>query len=165
MICPGCNRQLKFAPRNRSSISEKQEHLWGICPHCKEAIHFVYTQELNQLYGWLEKQESPYAHSLLPLIDRKNILYIPEFENPDSLLSYCRNFSIKHQWNSGFVISEKYRSKAIILSAVHKVTIFPETLFPEIPSFLAEKIIMENLPGKLFCSCKTLSDRFEDWDD
>ena len=51
MICPGCNRQLKSAPRNRSSISEKQEHLWGICPHCKESIHFVYAQELNQVYG------------------------------------------------------------------------------------------------------------------
>lgn len=68
-----------------------------------------------------------------------------------------------HQWNSGFVISENYKAKAQILSAVHKVVIFPAVLFPEIPSFLAEKLILENIPGKLFSSYKTLSDQFEVW--
>lgn len=163
MICPGCNRQLKSAPPNRVFISETQEHLWGVCPHCKEAMHFVYTPEKNQLYGWLEKKESSYAKLLSPIADRKHVLYVPEIENPDSLISFCRNFSMHHQWNSGFVISENYKAKAQILSAVHKVVIFPAVLFPEIPSFLAEKLILENVPGKLFSSCKTLSDQFEVW--
>ena len=163
MFCPGCNRYLKTVPKNHHNISDSKEHLWGICPNCKEFIHFVYTPQNNQVYGWLEKQEEKYKLQVSALSNKKNILYISEFPNPKAIIRLCREFIYEHNWNAGFIITEEYYDVARILSAVHSVVILPQVLFPEKPSFIAEKIIIETLAGKLFSVNSTFNNCFEVW--
>lgn len=160
MICPGCKTTLKESPKNRLSINEESEHLWGICPYCKDLIHFFYKPAENFVYGWLGSRESYHAKKLAAVQGKKNILYLPQIEE-GLLLEFCRGFATKFNWNVGFIIPDIYQNQIDILSSVYKVAVLENVLFPEHPSFVAEKIIVEHTPQKLYTNCETIFDKFE----
>ncbi len=163
MFCPGCSRRLKTDPKHRVALSETQEHLWDICPHCGELVHYIRYAESGRIYAWAAGKESKYRRALSALRDRRNILYIPRTDDPGGMIALCRKFTAEHRWNAGFVIAEAYREQAEILSCVHPTVILPEVLFPAIPSFPAEKIITETLVAELFSTCAALNGRFRIW--
>lgn len=163
MICPACRKPVASRPANRASVSADREHLWGICPHCREMMHFVWRPAENRLYGWAGNREAAYAGELAVLQNRRHVLYVPEAPGGVSPVELCRKFGDVHGWRVGFAISFRFREAAAILRSAHTVAVMPEVLFPELPSFLAEKLLLETVPGRLYSTSGTLSDRFEVW--
>lgn len=161
MNCPGCSRSIKETPSNCVSISETQEHLWGICPYCKEVMHFVHFLLKDDLYGWIESGEAAHAKKLECLQTKKHVLYVPSGIVNGDFLRVCRDFASTCGWDVGFAVSSAYEEKAHILNMVHTTVVMSALLFPVYPSFLAEKILQENVSGKIYSTEKTLSDRFE----
>lgn len=161
MNCPNCGRKFQRAPENKVILNNSQEHLWGICQYCKEVAHFVHTPKENTVYSWIERKETPYAKALEVLLEKKYVLYITSGVAEASLVEVCRDFASSHGENVGFVVSYEYAEKAEIVNAVHRTVAIPEQLFPEKPSFIAEKLIIENTTGKLFTVADTISERFE----
>ena len=160
MICPNCSRQIK-TPLAHKQLFDSESHIWGICPECKEVIHFFYNQQNEFLYGWVQSKEANYEPLFKNISSKKSILYIPDSVENDRFIKICRDFASFQGWNVGFIVSPLYREKSSILNAVHPVVILEEKLFPTFPSFLAERIICKNLHGKIYSYSKTYHERIE----
>lgn len=160
MNCPNCGRLFE---KNKDGmfLRNGQEHFWGVCQYCKEIAHFVQTSAEGTLYSWIERKEYAYGKLLTPLLGKKHILYITSGVAEENLVEFCQDFAIKHAQDVGFVLSCEYEEKSKTVSAVYRTVVLPKQLFPEKPSFIAEKIIIENVPGKLYSIEETVHEQFE----
>lgn len=158
MNCPACNRNLPFSLSNREKISDGIEHIFGICPYCKEIIHFIYHSSENQVIGWVESREKIYSKEFNQ-IRSKNALYISSIESEQKIRETCSSFSAKYGWDSCFFVRDNGDDLSA-LKKVYSIFILNEILFPEIPSYLAERIIVNNFRGNLYSTESTFLNRF-----
>ena len=163
MICPNCGKQLYKKLTHSKEISETQKYSYGICQYCKEIVNIVFDSNEDFSYGGVSSKETKYRSKISSLNKKEHVLFLSD--NVENLFEICLKFNKKFGSNIGFIISDENNKEIDKIKKIYDIVSIEQSLFPIKPSFLAEKLIIETLYCKLHSKVKTISERFEVWND
>lgn len=165
MNCPNCDHRLDNCELSHFSIDEKKTKFTLICPQCKNLIHFIVNDisddEGLKCYAWAHSKEKKYADIISKISNKRYILFVQPTTKKEDALAIARQFGISYGNGSAFIFPEKFSYIANQMSCIYSVVILPDNLFPENPSYLAEKLIIENTNGEIFSTEKTIHKKFQ----
>lgn len=163
MNCPNCDHRLNDNELYRFKIDNSKMKLTSICPQCNKMVHFILnlSEEGIKCYSWENSKEQKYAKIISELYNSKYVLFIQPDADEKRLPDIVRQFAVSHGGSSSFIFPEKFSKEASKISALYSTIIIPDNLFPETPSYLAEKLIIENTSGEIFSTNKTIHKRFQ----
>ena len=125
-------------------------------------MHFIKNNgEYDQIkcYAWISDQEKKYARDLLRSPIKKYLIYIQPTDDIDLIQRKIKDFSLAHSDDFLLVFPSSLKKQLDQIEC--QKTEISDLLFPECPSYLAEKLIVENMNGELLSVGNTLFDRFK----
>lgn len=148
---------------SKFNLSKRKLKMSGVCQQCGKLINFVFSNEEDgswSSYAWAEEKEISYAEDLRELSGSKYTLYIQPGTPVNGLLEKIIHFGISHGPKSSFLLPEEYSEFLSSIPETYMKKTLRSCLFPESPSYLAEKLIIENIGGELFSTKDTFHKKF-----
>lgn len=165
MRCPNCDHKLDDRLLSSLKLHETKIKLTASCDQCRKLVHFVVNSSGNEdeikCYAWIDEKEKRYAKMISSLKSKRYILLIQPGVSRGDLLSALRQFGVSHGGRTAFIFPESLSDMAGQISSSYETLLLPDSLFPETPSYLAEKLVVENTEGELFSIGETLYNRFQ----
>ena len=167
MNCPNCGHEFKgnYCPVCRQFfLSSEKRKMSGVCPQCGKLVHFVFSSLGGNSwtsYAWVGEREASYAEELRELSGSRYTLYVPPETSREGLLEKIIHFYLSHGPRSSLVLSEEHSDLLPKIPGSCRRKVLRACLFPESPSYLAEKLIVENIGGELFSTEDTFHKKFQ----
>ncbi len=155
MICPNCFHPLDDSKMEGRSLPGKKRIFSGVCERCQKISYFLYSwseeQESWSVYSWLKEREEVWAKSISAFMNYKYVVFFYPESNLEEIKKKIRSFLFLYGESSVALFLPESSSKILeyLPSSLPSLKL-KDGLFPEIPSYLAEKLILENTLGKKF---------------
>ena len=155
MRCPKCDHPFSREKVYSYSLSDILLKKSYVCSRCGELIHFFFYFQENvwDSFAWTQTGEKKWAKKISSFCKGKtNCLYIPP-ESKEIERTIYSFFSVYGEEKTVIFLPEFLECG---IKQKEQIFILPSLFFPVSPSYLAEKLILENFPGEKFASSPTL---------
>ena len=159
MMCPLCHTMIDDSDSEWRQIGDSLENTSVHCNRCHESLEFLRNLESGEYYGWSVKREHEYSCMLKPLLGVGSVLYVSP--NAGNAKLRCMRFALEHGTDVCIVSPASLHKELEGISRMYKVVEMPDSIWPEVPSYLAERLVSENATGSLYSLESTVLERFK----
>lgn len=167
-LCPECGCPVEPSRVAFEAVGSGLQYRSLLCPNCRERLSFLLDTGKGVATCWSSSRESKYRLFLREKLGTpRNILYAGRGADRESLAAAIRAFCARYTRHAGVVLSQEFEELVEPLQGLYRIALLPTVLFPESPSFLAERILLQEFEGHsaLFAACPVLTaEKFAKWE-